>query len=139
MNKKFHLDIITPISIESFEDISYLRIPSIDGLIGIQAKHAQAIIGLDIGEIQITKDGSTNSYATSGGFADIKKEGVQLLLETLESADSLNIKRAEDSLKRSKQRLKDHEGSLKQASESVRRAQNRLLVSKSFSKNSNKK
>ena len=139
MNKKFHLDIITPISIESFEDISYLRIPSIDGLIGIQAKHAQAIIGLDIGEIQITRDGSTNCYATSGGFADIKKEGVQLLLETLESADSLNIKRAEDSLKRSKQRLQDHEGSLKRASESVRRAQNRLLVSKSFSKNSNKK
>ena len=32
MDKTFHLDIITPISIESFENVSYLRIPSIDGL-----------------------------------------------------------------------------------------------------------
>ena len=139
MNKTFHLDIITPISIESFENVSYLRIPSIDGLIGIQAKHTQAIIGLDIGEIKITKDGVTNMYATSGGFADIKKEGVQLLVETLEIANSLNVKRAEDALKRSTQKLQDHEGNLERASQAVKRAHNRLLVSKSFSKNSNNK
>ena len=53
MVKKFHLDIITPTSIESFDNVSYLRIPSLDGLLGIQANHAKAIIGLDIGEIKI--------------------------------------------------------------------------------------
>ena len=83
MAKQFHLDIITPTSIDSFEQVEYLRIPSMDGLIGIQAKHAKAIIGLDIGEIQITKNGKKHTYATSGGFVDIKNEGVQLLLEAV--------------------------------------------------------
>ena len=54
---KFQLDIITPTSITSYDNISYLRIPSIDGLTGIQAKHAPAIIALKIGEIKITING----------------------------------------------------------------------------------
>ena len=43
---------ITPIGIESFDKVDYLRIPSIDGLLGIQAQHATAIIGLKIGEME---------------------------------------------------------------------------------------
>ena len=49
----FKLDIITPTSIKSYDDVDYLRIPSLDGLTGIKAKHAPAIIALDIGEIKI--------------------------------------------------------------------------------------
>ena len=106
MSKQFHLDIITPTGIESFDKVDYLRIPSMDGLIGIQAQHAKAIIGLDIGEIQVTKNGKKLIYATSGGFADIKNEGVQLLVETMKTSDSINKQRAEDSLRRGKERLK---------------------------------
>ena len=95
MTKNFHLDIITPTSIQSFDDISYLRLPGIDGLIGIQANHSNAIIGLNIGEIKLTQNGKNIFYATSGGFADIAKEGVQLLLETAESSNQINTERAE--------------------------------------------
>tara|TARA_Y100000590_G_C15727977_1_gene1015944 strand:- start:1908 stop:2309 length:402 start_codon:yes stop_codon:yes gene_type:complete len=133
MNKTFHLDIITPTSIESYENVSYLRLPSSDGLIGIQAQHAQAIIGLDIGEIKIIKDGSINIYATSGGFADIAKEGVQLLLETIESPDTIDSKRAEEALKRSKKRLGDHSNNLDRAQKSLNRAKNRLKIIKKMS------
>ena len=51
--KNFQLDIITPVNIESYENVSYLRIPSLDGLTGIQARHATAIIGLGVGEIKL--------------------------------------------------------------------------------------
>ena len=81
MSKTFHLDIITPTSIKSLDAVSYVRIPSIDGLVGIQARHTNAIIGLDIGEIKITANGEDVYFATSGGFADIKNESVQLLIE----------------------------------------------------------
>ena len=85
MSKTFQIDIITPTSITSISDASYLRVPSIDGLIGIQSKHANAIIALDIGEIKISDaNGKNTYYATSGGFADIKPESTQLLLETIE-------------------------------------------------------
>ena len=133
MAKKFHLDIITPTSIESFDNVSYLRIPSLDGLLGIQANHAKAIIGLDIGEIKINKDGKNTVFATSGGFADVANEGVQLLLETVELSSSINHDRAQGALHRGEERLKKQDGDLKRATESIKRAKNRLLIAKTLS------
>ena len=135
MANKFHLDIITPTSIESFNNVEYLRIPSLDGLIGIQAKHAKAIIGLEIGEIKVTYQGSELIFATSGGFADIAYEGVQLLLETIELASGIDKDRAQDSFKRATNRLKKHDGDLDRASQSVKRAQNRLLITQTLATN----
>ena len=135
MANKFHLDIITPTSIESFNNVEYLRIPALDGLIGIQAKYAKAIIGLEIGEIKVTYQGSELIFATSGGFADIAYEGVQLLLETIELASGIDKDRAQDSFKRAKNRLKKHDGDLDRASQSVKRAQNRLLITQTLATN----
>ena len=132
MSKNFHLDIITPTSIASFDNVSYLRIPSLDGLLGIQANHAKAIIGLDIGEIKINQDGQDTIFATSGGFADVAKEGVQLLLETVELSNNINHDRAQDALHRGEKRLKNQDGDLTRASQSVKRAKNRLLIAKAF-------
>ena len=134
MSKNFHLDIITPISIESFDNVSYLRIPSLDGLLGIQANHAKAIIGLDIGEIKINKNGKNTVFATSGGFADIAKEGVQLLLETVELSNNINQNRATESLHRGKERLKNQDGNLQRATQSIKRAKNRLYIAQTLSK-----
>ena len=133
MSKNFHLDIITPTSIESFDNVSYLRIPSLDGLLGIQANHAKAIIGLDIGEIKINQNGQDTVFATSGGFADVAKEGVQLLLETVELSNNINHDRAQDALHRGEKRLKNQDGDLQRASQSIKRAKNRLLIAKTFS------
>ncbi len=135
MNKQFHIDIITPTKIESFDNAEYIRIPSLDGLIGIQARHAQAIIGLDIGEIRITKNGKHYFYATSGGFADIAREGVQLLLETAEEASLLDSQRAEESLTRGKKRLKDTKMDLQRAQKAMKRAKNRIQIIKKFNQN----
>ena len=133
--KKFHLDIITPTSIESFDSVDYVRIPSLDGLIGIKAKHAQAIIGLGIGEVRITKNNKQYFYSTSGDFADIATEGVQLLLETAEKAKNVNENRAQNSLDRAKNRLKDPSTDLNRANDAILRAKNRLAISKKFNKN----
>ena len=91
MNKKFHLDIITPTSINTFEDVSYIRAPGLDGLLGIQANHANAIIALGIGEIKIDINGKTLYFSTSGGYTDIQSKGVQLLLETIEYSNDINM------------------------------------------------
>ena len=134
MSKQFHLDIITPTSTESFDRVEYVRIPSLDGLLGIQAKHAQAIIGLDIGEIRITRERTNYFYATSGGFVDIASGGVQLLLETIEEASMVNQDRATDSLDRAKKRIKKQSSlDLERANKSVKRAQNRIRIAKAFS------
>ena len=59
---QFQLDIITPTSISSYNKITYLRLPALDGLLGVKAKHAKAIIALDIGEIKMVVDGGWHFY-----------------------------------------------------------------------------
>ena len=128
---QFQLDIITPTSIHSYSKITYLRIPSFDGLVGIQARHATAIIALDIGEIKMVLDGKTIYFATSGGFSDIRPEGVQLLLETVEEKTNIDKDRAKKALERAEKLSKDKTMDIDRASRSLKRAKNRIkLLSK---------
>ena len=126
--KKFQLDIITPTKIESYESVSYLRIPALDGLTGIQSRHATAIIGLDVGEIKISQENKEKIYSTSGGFADIKPESVQLLLETIESKSKIDEKRAKNALDRAEKRIKDKDVDFNRAEQALFKAKNRLKI-----------
>ena len=126
--KNFQLDIITPSNIESYDNVSYLRIPTLDGLAGIQARHATAIVGLGIGEIKVNQVNMKKIFSTSGGFADIKPESVQLLLETIEPKDSIDKKRAEDALGRAQKRIKDKEQDFQRAEKALLKAKNRLKI-----------
>lgn len=124
----FHLDIITPTSTHTFENISYLRIPGLDGLIGIEANHANAIIALDVGEIKINLGGKILYFSTSGGFMDIQSKGVQLLLETFEESKNIDKERAEESFNKAKERLGDKAQNFERANQSLQRAKNRISV-----------
>ena len=124
----FHLDIITPISCKTYENVSYLRAPGLDGLLGIQANHANAIIAVDIGEIKIEINNKTLYFSTSGGYADVQSKGVQLLLESFEESLNINKNRAEKSLERAQKRIKDNSQDLDRAKKSILRAKNRLTI-----------
>ena len=70
-------------------------------------------------------------YATSGGFAEISGNKVELLVETIEEAKEIDKQRAESSLKRAKDRLKSREGiDPKRAELALARAMNRLSISR---------
>ena len=128
--KTFHLDIITPSNIITYSNVSYVRVPALDGLLGVKARHATSIIAVDIGEVKVITEGNTLYFSTSGGYTDIKSEGVQLLLETLESVDDIDKSRAQESLDKARKRIKDKSYDLERASTSIKRAQNRLSLFK---------
>ena len=130
----FHLDIITPMNTHTFEDISYLRIPGLDGLIGIKANHANAIIALDIGEIKIVKNNKEKFFSTSGGFADINENKVILVLETAEEDTSIDVQRAKESIKRSTKYLDDKSLDINRAMNAIKKAKNRIEISKKLIK-----
>lgn len=132
MDKNFHLDIITPNGTFSMEKVEYLRAPSIDGLFGVLANHIPAIIAIGIGEIKITIDGKDELYATSGGYVDIKKESVSLVLETAEEASSIDIKRSKEALSKAKKHIKDSSKDLDRARKSIEKAKIRIAVAKKF-------
>ena len=130
MDKIFHLDIITPNGNFSFEKVNYLRAPSTDGLFGILARHIPSIIAIDTGIIKITVNGKDEFYATSGGYADIKKESVSLVLETSENANNINIKRSEEAMQRANQYLDNSNKDLDRAKKAIERAKVRISVAK---------
>tara|TARA_Y100000748_G_scaffold291267_1_gene278573 strand:+ start:432 stop:695 length:264 start_codon:yes stop_codon:yes gene_type:complete len=84
MENSFQIDVITPIKNINVGTSEYLRAPNLEGLFGIKARHVSSIISVGEGEIKITQDGKENFYLTTGGYADIKPEGVILVLETFE-------------------------------------------------------
>ena len=132
MDKNFHLDIITPNGTFSMEQVEYLRAPSIDGLFGVLANHIPSIIAIGNGEIKIRIDGKDEFYATSGGYADIKKESVSLVLETAENASNIDIKRSEKAIDRASKSLDNPKQDLERAKKAIERAKVRISVAKRF-------
>lgn len=127
----YTLEIVTPTRLLEAGEVSYIRCPGTDGSFGVMSGHREAVIELDVGEIKVTQGGKDLFYATSGGFAEITKEKVQLLVETVEIADEIDSSRAEASLTRAKGLVSRRDGSdSKRAEAALFRAVNRLRVSK---------
>tara|TARA_B100001167_G_scaffold35222_2_gene19557 strand:- start:240 stop:530 length:291 start_codon:yes stop_codon:yes gene_type:complete len=91
--------------------------------------HTDALFALSIGEIKVAKDGNMSYLSTSGGYAEVTREKVQLLLETVEEAQGIDAPRAQEACDRAKARLSKKEGDEVRARESLFRAVNRLKVS----------
>ncbi len=125
----FNLEIVTPTQVLKKDNVSYLRCPGMDGLFGVLSGHRDALIALNLGEIKISQDKNELVYATSGGFAEISGDKVELLVETIEESENIDKQRAEASLERAKGRLKSIKGiDPKRAQLSLARALNRLAI-----------
>ena len=85
MENSFQIDIITPVENINIGVSEYLRAPNLEGLFGVKARHASAIISIESGEIKITQKGKERFYSTTAGYADVKPEGVVLILETFKA------------------------------------------------------
>ena len=130
MSKKFKLNIITPTNTFNYSDVEYLRAPSVDGLFGVLSGHIPSIIALEVGEVKIVNNNKSIRLATSGGFADINKKNVTLVLETAEEAINIDIKRANESMDRAKKYINDKSTDIQRALNSIKRAKNRIRISK---------
>jgi len=134
MSDKLEINIITPTSILEFPEVDYLRAPSTEGLFGVLPGHIESIIALDVGEVKISTNNKSILFATSGGFADISDNKVTLVLESAEEASEIDLSRAEKSLDKAQHYLDDKSNDMDRAFKAIKRAKNRISVSR---KNSN--
>ena len=126
----FQLEIVTPTKILDEGQVEYVRCPGLDGSFGVLAKHREAVFGLGVGEIKVTQNGKDHYLATSGGFAEVSKEKMELLLETYERAEEIDTSRAEAALKRALERKEAKHIDAARNEVSFLRALNRLKVAK---------
>lgn len=107
MAASFQLEIVTPTRVIDCGAVDYVRAPSGDGLFGIMARHTRAMVRLAVGEIKYLKEGKANYYAINGGYADIHGNNVQLLVETAEVAQEIDVDRASAAEQRARERLRE--------------------------------
>ena len=133
MAATFHLEIITPTHVFDEGQVDYLRAPGADGLFGVKAGHTKAIMALTTGEIKVVAGGNDKRYACTQGYAEITGNHVQLLVETAEHKEDIDVARAEKALERAKENLAHRQEELvdeERAVQAMERALNRLKVAR---------
>ncbi|MEE9167351.1 MAG: ATP synthase F1 subunit epsilon [Candidatus Neomarinimicrobiota bacterium] len=128
----FHLDIVTPTKALDLGDVNYLRAPGVDGLFGVMSGHRDSVFAIDIGGVKVVRDGKELFFATGRGYAEVTGQKAQLLVESIEPADKIDVSRAESALKRAKERLASDEVGIdrQRAETALARAINRLEMGK---------
>lgn len=94
----FLLEIITPERTAYTEQVRAVSVPTPDGTIGILPKHVGLFTVLGEGEIKITSGTKELFLAIGGGFMEVRKEKVSILVSRAVHAEELNeraIKEAE--------------------------------------------
>ena len=126
----FSLELVTPTKVFDEGQVEHIRCPGLDGYFGVMANHRDAIIALGIGEVKVTQNKKDHYLAVSGGFAEITKGTVELLLETFERVEEIDAARAKSSRQRAQDRKEVKEIDTARNEASLLRALNRLKILK---------
>ena len=127
----FHLLILTKKKTFFDGEATSLQIAGTIGYMEILQNHASLISSLESGIVQVKdKDGKQIHFAISGGIFEVNKNQATILADTLEPSDSINIERAEDALKKAKDRLEleNETEDIHNTMEAILRAKTRIKV-----------
>jgi F-type H+-transporting ATPase subunit epsilon len=125
-----HLEIVTAERVVLSDEVDQINAPTRDGRIGILPRHMPLLTLLDVGELDIIKNGEVTPFAVSGGFLEVLPNRVTILADTALRADEIDEARAEEARRRAEeiiaQRRSDRE--MAEAEAELRRAMVELKV-----------
>src|SRR4051812_34901570 len=105
-----HLEIVTAEKVILSDDVDQINVPTKDGRVGILPRHAPLLTVLDVGLLDIIKDGATTPFAVSGGFMEVLPNRVTILADTAERAEDIDEARAEAARQRAEERISQRQG-----------------------------
>ena len=122
--------ITTPQKKWTFDDIKSVTAPGVLGSFQVLSHHAPLLTQLEIGEVKLETDQDLQLFATTGGFLEILKNNISLLLESCEKAKEIDIGRAESAAERARGRLKTRSEEIDtiRAEGALARALNRIQI-----------
>ena len=122
--------ITTPQKKWILDDIKSITAPGVMGSFQVLSQHAPLMAQLEIGEVKLETEQVSQLYATTGGFLEVLKNNVSLLLESCEKANEIDIDRAESAANRARERLKkrSEEIDVMRAEGALARALNRIRI-----------
>ena len=123
------LEIVTPDGIRFSGMIDSCTVPGFNGQFQVLKDHAGLIGQLVIGEIRLEGEGKSHLLSTSGGFIEIDKNNINIVVESAEMAEDIEIERAKKAEERARKRLHDTDDiDVERAKLALARALNRLKV-----------
>jgi F-type H+-transporting ATPase subunit epsilon len=128
MTETFELEIATPERLLVRERVDEAQIPASTGYIGVLPGHSPLLSTLGTGDLVYSAEGRRRHLTVSGGWVEVLGNHVRVLTNTAEKADEIDVKRADEALKRSRDRLTHSEAGLDvaRALNAMKRAQARL-------------
>lgn len=87
---QFHLSIVTPDREAFAEEVESVSVPSDDGRLMILPRHARLFASLTEGEVKIREQGRESLLAIGGGFIDVARNSVTILVSEAQHAHELN-------------------------------------------------
>jgi F-type H+-transporting ATPase subunit epsilon len=101
------LRVITPDRIALDRSVASVRLPGLDGSIGVLPRHAPMIAALDAGLLRYreTPGGKENVLFVSGGFAEVRGDTLRVVSEAGEHPAEIDEARAREAEARARERL----------------------------------
>ena len=127
--KTFLLEIYTPFGKYFDRYVDELIIQTEEYVLGILPNHAPLIAKVKTSKMEIIQNGNKKCYAIAEGLINVKKDGVVLLLDSIESKEEIDVERAKSAKSRAEERLNEPLNiDIERASKALARALNRIAV-----------
>ena len=103
MSEQLNLEVVTPHRTVLVEDVDSVTLPGIEGELGILPEHIPLLTTLDTGIMSyVNGSGNTQAIAVHWGYAQVDGNNVRVLAELAETADEIDLQRAQDAEKKAK-------------------------------------
>jgi F-type H+-transporting ATPase subunit epsilon len=133
--KLLDIEVFTPSKAVYSNKALSITVPGAQGSFQVLFNHAPILSALDIGKVKIEEEGGKKlDFAAGGGTVEVLNNKVLLLVESFETKEEIDVKRAELAKERAQKRLKresDEENiDMMRAEFALKRSINRLNISK---------
>ncbi len=105
---KIRLQIITAGGVKFDKMVSYVGVPLQDGSIGVLPGHAPLLAAVTDGPVKCICGGQDEFVYVGSGVVDIMGDSVSLLVRAAESAETIDLARAQAAEKRAQERIQSH-------------------------------
>ena len=88
------------------EEVDYIQAKGVEGEFGVLTGHTPFLTLLDIGELLVRNKEALYSYFVAGGVVEVLPDRVTVLADTIERAEEIDGKRAEEARQNAMEALK---------------------------------
>jgi len=132
MAEKMKIKIVAPEKIFYEGDTTFLELTTTEGDIGVYPKHIPITAVIAPGILKIHQENEVKEAALLSGFIEILQEEVNILAESVEWPDEIDMNRAEEAKIRAERRMQSADPiDLHRAELALKRSLIRLSVGKS--------